>query len=267
MQAGPGTARLEQADALSAGTPHARVHHAGRAALVQRAAERARRGVAAGVEHGGRYFAAAQVVQARIDRHLVQPHRQMHRAFTRGRQKSRVVIGRLRHRGGTVARGVEHAVGAVREAAARRVDMREGGHDRPAAGAEHAVLGGNELHRTGLVAQAVVGQGLERVQRLEVRRVGHAVVQVHAGVARGHDAAGLRPLHALDEDRLGEFRNRLQDQPPPRAASSQRRTRSRSPTLPASICASALEPPKAAFGFLTQASAAAVSGSRICSAL
>jgi hypothetical protein len=90
--------------------------------------------------------------------------------------------------------------------------MREGRHDGPAAGAEDAVLARHALDLADLVAHALVAHRLQRVQRVEVGGVGHAVEQRHR-VARRHDAAGLaqRPSAPGGVE--------AQDQPPPRTPS------------------------------------------------
>ena len=65
---------------------------------------RARGAVVVGVVHGGHHHAGrSQVVQAAIDGHVVQPHRQVHRSFARDGEEARVMVGGFGHRGGAVA--------------------------------------------------------------------------------------------------------------------------------------------------------------------
>ena len=72
----------------------------------------------------------AQVVESGVDLHLVEAHRQVHRRLGSGGQETAVVVARLGNRGLALARGIEDPVAAVRETAALRIHVGEGGHDR-----------------------------------------------------------------------------------------------------------------------------------------
>ena len=81
----------------------------------------------------------------------------------------------LGHRGGALARGVEDTLLAGAKAAAQDVDVRERGHDRPAAGSVEAFVARHALDLPQFVAHALVAQGLERIQGFEILGGGDAV--------------------------------------------------------------------------------------------
>jgi hypothetical protein len=69
-------------------------------------------------------------------------------------------------------------------------------------------------HVRGLVAEPLVGEGFDRVQRREVVGRCDALEQVYGWKAAGDDADGALPAYAAKRyDRLGGARLR-QDQPP-----------------------------------------------------
>ena len=76
-----------------------------------------------------------------------------------------------------LACAIEHAIGAVAEAAALRVQVGEGGHDAGAAGAEQPLFGGNQIDLADFVADAVVGHGLQRIEGVKILRAGNALEQ------------------------------------------------------------------------------------------
>ena len=129
---------------------------------------------------------------------------------------------------------IEDAPAAVREPAAVGIEVREGGHDRSAAGTEHAIARRHQGDVADLVANPLVAERLQRVQRLEVRGIRHPVVQEDARITRRHDAPRRPPAHPPGRwrrqhtacercIRRGADARRCSrtahDQPPPRAAS------------------------------------------------
>jgi hypothetical protein len=114
----------------------------------------------------------------------------------RGGQKVAVVVARFGHGGGTFTRGVEDAVSTGRKAAAQHVDMREGGHDGPAARAVKALVPRHtfDLAESSRARSLVMASSAYKASK--VLGAGHAVEQRHRRVTRGHDAAGLLPAQA-----------------------------------------------------------------------
>ena len=192
--------------------------------------------------------------------HGVEPHLQSHGRLAGGVHEQGGVVAGFSDGGVLPAGAIEHAVAAVTEAAALRVEMGEGRHDAGAAGAEQPLAGRDQADLADFVADAVVGHGFQRIQRVEVLRAGHALEQADRGKAAGDDAVGGAPRQA---------RGRIAQAQPPRRASRYWRTARRSATLPPSMRSSALLPPNrgAVLGFFTQASADVAAGNRTCSAL
>ena len=95
--------------------------------------------------------------------------------------------------GVALAGAVEHAVAAVADAAALRVEVGEGRHDAGAAGAEQPLAGRDQADLADFVAQAVVGHGLQRIEGVEVLGAGDALEQADGGKAAGDDAVGRAP--------------------------------------------------------------------------
>lgn len=197
--------------AFAAGVAHRRVDDAERACGPQAAADGLGVAVVVGGDDAGIALAGfAQVGRFAFGFDGVEPHLQSHRRLGGGGHEAGGVVAGFGDGGVALAGAVEDAVAAVAEAAALRVGVGEGGHDAGAAGAEQALFGRDEADLADFVAQAVVGHGLQRIQRVEVFGAGDALEQADGGKAAGDDPVGRAPL----QPRIGD----AQAQPPRRAS-------------------------------------------------
>jgi len=142
-------------------------------------------------------------------------------------------MGRLARGRVQIVGRVIRAVGAVREAPALGIDVREGGHDGRGAGAGKASSGATSRISPTSSAKPVVGEALDGDHRFQVRGIGHALEELDGREAAGHQA--IAGLQATRETFSAQ---------PPRCASRYWRTRKRSATLPALRRSSALAPLK-----------------------
>src|ERR1700734_825516 len=137
--------------------------------------------------------------------------------------------------------------------------MRKGRHDRAVTRAKPAFFFRHQVEFAHFRAQAIVGHGFERVERLEIVWRRDAIKKIDCRKPRRNDPVGWRPIQfGMRPDArpaVFSFRCFLHAQPP-RIASRYWRTATRSLTLPASMRSSARRPPKggAAFGRLTHPS-------------
>ncbi len=69
-------------------------------------------------------------------------------------------------------RGIENPVAAIREPAAQGVEMSERGHDHRGTWSGNAVFGRHQLQISYLLAEAIIGDGLDFKDGLKVGRIG-----------------------------------------------------------------------------------------------
>src|SRR3546814_14816644 len=86
-----------------------------------------------------------------------------------------------------IARGVEHPVRAVGEAASLGVEVSEGGHNEAGAGAGDAVIGWNEPDVAYFVPQRRVVLGFQIENRFETVRTGNRLEDGMGGKRGGND--------------------------------------------------------------------------------
>jgi hypothetical protein len=155
-----------------------------------------------------------EVVQLRVDMHVVEPHRQVHGSLPGRGEKTAVVVARLGDRGRPLPAGVEDAIAAVGEAAAVGIEVGEGSHDGAGTRTEDPVVCRYQFDGADLVAHAVVGHRLQRIKGLEISRVRDPIEEEHARIAGRHD-----PERRVPADSADRYFGSGHDQPPPLTAS------------------------------------------------
>ncbi len=133
------------------------------------------RGLAVGLE---------QVVQLGLDAGGDEAHVDVDRRLVGAAQEDGAVVAHLGDRRLERMGRVVDAVGAVGKARAFGVEVRERGHHRRRAGAGEALFARHEGELAELVADARIGERLDREDDVEVGRIGDRVVEADGRIAR-----------------------------------------------------------------------------------
>ncbi|MOA01578.1 hypothetical protein D3C78_1209950 [compost metagenome] len=165
------------------------------------------------IEGGGEVIIPPDVDELGAKLGVQHPHLQLLGWFLGVAEDPLLVIDGLFHRGVEQGGAVVAAKVPRGEAGPLRIEVGEGGHHIAATGQSHQpILFRYSCQLPGLFPQAIVGQGLDGPDRLQLVRVGHVLIEADGGIVARDDAKGLLILQ------LARWRHRGHQAMPPRQA-------------------------------------------------